>query len=158
MFHLTKAAVPHMKPGGAIINTASINSDMPHPTDMPTPEAVLGTVSLITWSLIVIISLKYAVLMLRADNRGDDRHRAVHGKVDAWIEHACCAKRHNSDEGLTLSLCSRRRGYRVVENCAQRVDPFTSFAQRAKGRTKWNACKILIQSQPTLRQTPPSVG
>jgi len=38
MFHLTKAAVPHMKPGGAIINTASINSDMPHPTDMPTPE------------------------------------------------------------------------------------------------------------------------
>ena len=32
MFHLTKAAVPHMKPGGAIINTASINSDMPNPT------------------------------------------------------------------------------------------------------------------------------
>jgi KUP system potassium uptake protein len=40
---------------------------------MPTPEAVLGTVSLITWSLIVIISLKYAVLMLRADNRGEGR-------------------------------------------------------------------------------------
>ena len=38
---------------------------------MPTPEAVLGTVSLITWSLIVIISVKYAVLMLRADNRGE---------------------------------------------------------------------------------------
>ena len=38
---------------------------------LPTPEAVLGTVSLITWSLIVIISLKYAVLMLRADNRGE---------------------------------------------------------------------------------------
>jgi KUP system potassium uptake protein len=38
---------------------------------MPTPEAILGTVSLITWSLIVIISLKYAVLMLRADNRGE---------------------------------------------------------------------------------------
>jgi K+ potassium transporter len=36
---------------------------------MPTPEAVLGTVSLITWSLIVIISLKYAVLMLRAARR-----------------------------------------------------------------------------------------
>jgi hypothetical protein len=31
MFYLTKAAVLHMKPGGAIINTASINSDMPNP-------------------------------------------------------------------------------------------------------------------------------
>jgi NAD(P)-dependent dehydrogenase (short-subunit alcohol dehydrogenase family) len=31
MFYLVKAAVPHMKPGSAIVNTASINSDMPNP-------------------------------------------------------------------------------------------------------------------------------
>ena len=35
------------------------------------PEAVLGTVSLIFWALILIISLKYAWLILRADNRGE---------------------------------------------------------------------------------------
>jgi NAD(P)-dependent dehydrogenase (short-subunit alcohol dehydrogenase family) len=32
MFYLTKAAVAHMKSCGAIINTASVNSDMPNPT------------------------------------------------------------------------------------------------------------------------------
>ncbi|HEX2943888.1 MAG TPA: glucose 1-dehydrogenase [Rhodopila sp.] len=32
MFRITKAAVPHMKPGGAIVNTTSINADTPKPT------------------------------------------------------------------------------------------------------------------------------
>ena len=32
MFYLTKAAIAHMPKGSAIINTASINSDMPNPS------------------------------------------------------------------------------------------------------------------------------
>jgi NAD(P)-dependent dehydrogenase (short-subunit alcohol dehydrogenase family) len=32
MFYLSKAAVPHMKPGSAIVNTSSINAKSPNPT------------------------------------------------------------------------------------------------------------------------------
>src|SRR5580692_11711724 len=36
-----------------------------------TNEAILGVVSLILWALILIISIKYALLIMRADNRGE---------------------------------------------------------------------------------------
>ncbi|WP_156491410.1 SDR family NAD(P)-dependent oxidoreductase, partial [Erythrobacter sp. HI0074] len=32
MFYLAKAALPHMRKGSSIINSASINSDQPNPT------------------------------------------------------------------------------------------------------------------------------
>src|SRR5215468_9508633 len=41
------------------------------PGATPGPEDVLGVVSLIFWALILIISIKYALLILRADNRGE---------------------------------------------------------------------------------------
>jgi KUP system potassium uptake protein len=35
------------------------------------PQAVLGIVSLIFWSLIIVICIKYAILIMRADNQGE---------------------------------------------------------------------------------------
>jgi KUP system potassium uptake protein len=37
----------------------------------PTPENVLGVLSLIFWSLVIVIAVKYAALVLRADNHGE---------------------------------------------------------------------------------------
>ena len=37
----------------------------------PTPDNILGVLSLIFWSLVIVISLKYLVFVMRADNRGE---------------------------------------------------------------------------------------
>jgi KUP system potassium uptake protein len=37
----------------------------------PTPDSILGILSLIFWSLVVVIALKYLTLVLRADNHGE---------------------------------------------------------------------------------------
>src|SRR5215472_3316521 len=36
-----------------------------------TPQAVLGVLSLILWALIIVVTLKYVVFLLRADNNGE---------------------------------------------------------------------------------------
>src|SRR6516165_986179 len=35
------------------------------------PETIMGIVSVILWSLVLIVSFKYAILIMRADNRGE---------------------------------------------------------------------------------------
>lgn len=59
-----------------------------------TPEAVLGVASLILWALLLIISLKYALLILRADNRGEGGIVALlallharHAQPGTWRAH-----------------------------------------------------------------------
>src|SRR3984885_12266953 len=41
------------------------------PTAVVTTQAVLGVVSLILWALIIVVTLKYVVILLRADNHGE---------------------------------------------------------------------------------------
>ncbi len=40
-------------------------------TAAPDAAAVVGAVSVILWSLVVVVSIKYAILIMRADNRGE---------------------------------------------------------------------------------------
>jgi KUP system potassium uptake protein len=57
-----------------------------HAGGAPTPETVTGIVSLIIWALILIVSLKYAILVLRADNRGEGGIVALLALLD--VRHA----------------------------------------------------------------------
>ena len=52
----------------------------------PSPETIMGIVSVILWSLIVIVSLKYAILILRADNHGEGGIVALLALLD--VRHA----------------------------------------------------------------------
>jgi len=60
----------------------------------PTPENVVGVLSLILWALILVISVKYLVVVLRADNDGEGGILALmtlvgHGRTgqreDRWL-------------------------------------------------------------------------
>jgi KUP system potassium uptake protein len=57
--------------GTSPLYTLSVAAKASSPGGTIAPEAVLGIVSLIFWSLIVVISIKYAVLIMRADNHGE---------------------------------------------------------------------------------------
>jgi KUP system potassium uptake protein len=37
----------------------------------PTPDNVLGMLSLITWALVIVVTLKYVIVVMRADNHGE---------------------------------------------------------------------------------------
>ncbi len=50
----------------------------------PSPANVLGVLSLIFWSLVVIVSLKYMTFVLRANNRGEGGIFALIALIDPW--------------------------------------------------------------------------
>jgi KUP system potassium uptake protein len=57
--------------GTSPLYTLNVAVKSASPNGQVTPEAVLGIVSLILWSLIIVISIKYAILIMRADNHGE---------------------------------------------------------------------------------------
>jgi KUP system potassium uptake protein len=57
--------------GTSPLYTLNVAAKAASPAGPVSPEAVLGIVSLIFWSLIIVISIKYAILIMRADNHGE---------------------------------------------------------------------------------------
>jgi len=65
-----------------------------------TPENVLGVLSLVFWSLLMVVSVKYLTFVLRADNQGEGEfwrcslsfHGAM-GRSDFWRRWSCSGPR-----------------------------------------------------------------
>ena len=58
------------KPPGAKLSAAELAADV-HRANAGDPASVLGIVSLVLWSLLIVVSVKYLVFVLRADNKGE---------------------------------------------------------------------------------------
>ena len=64
---------------------------------LPTTGNVLGVLSLVLWSLILVVSVKYIVFILRADNRGE-------GGILALLALLLQQKRRANDQGRRVVL------------------------------------------------------
>ena len=51
-----------------------------------TAENILGVLSLIFWALVLVISIKYLIFIMRADNRGEGGILALLALLDPWRE------------------------------------------------------------------------
>ena len=56
--------------------------------DRLAPETVLGVLSLMFWSLLIVVTLKYVVLIMRADNEGEGGILALFALVQRRLEEA----------------------------------------------------------------------
>src|SRR5438270_9676295 len=63
----------------------------------PTADNIVGVLSLILWSLILVVSVKYIVFILRADNRGE-------GGILALLALLLQQKRRDDDRKRRLML------------------------------------------------------
>src|SRR6202521_2601833 len=57
------------------------------PSGVVTTQAVLGVVSLILWALIIVVTLKYVLILLRADNHGEGGTLALMALAQRAVSH-----------------------------------------------------------------------
>jgi KUP system potassium uptake protein len=74
LYALREAVVAASGPGGAA-----------------SPQAVFGVVSLILWALIIVVTLKYVVILLRADNHGEGGTLALMALAQRGVSHGAGA-------------------------------------------------------------------
>ena len=73
----------------------------------PTPDTVMGIVSLILWALLLIVALKYAILILRADNHGEGGIVALLALLDARHGRKHCPMLRSPTGICASHLCAR---------------------------------------------------
>jgi K+ potassium transporter len=60
----------------------------------PSREDVIGALSLIIWSLIMMVTLKYVIIILRADNNGEGGTFSTYSLLSRYVSFARPARTH----------------------------------------------------------------
>jgi hypothetical protein len=82
---------------------------------MITPLEIMGILSMIFWSLILIVTVKYVMLVMRADNRWRSASRSGRGHATRWRWSALPAPACSSATASSprrSRCCRRSRGWR----------------------------------------------
>jgi KUP system potassium uptake protein len=98
-------------------------------------EDVLGVISLMIWSLIIIVTMKYVLLLMRLDNRGEGGTLSLMALVQRtigkrtpllFIVAVCSAGMFYGDALLTpaVSVLSAVEGLSVIPELKGKVEPF----------------------------------
>ena len=82
----------------------ALREAMAHSRPVGSPEtAVLGVVSLILWTLTLIVTIKYIAVLMRADNKGEGGAVALMALAQTALGH------RPSERSLFFLLANRRR-------------------------------------------------
>jgi K+ transporter len=79
-----------------------------------TPDNILGILSLVFWTLTVVVSLKYVALILRADNHGEGGLIAMLALASQAVKHrpvlraGCCCWASSAPPSSSATASSRR--------------------------------------------------
>src|SRR5215467_10579069 len=90
----------------------------------PTSGIVYGILSLILWSLIVIVTLKYVVILLRADNNGEGGTLTLMALAQRALDRVPSGCRCSASSGRRCSTATRSSPRR--SRCSRRSKVSTS--------------------------------
>jgi KUP system potassium uptake protein len=104
----------------------------------PTPSQCIGAVSLIIWSLVLVVSVKYSVFIIKADNRGE-------GERERLASRRTVRSFTSMSLGGTFALCAllTKRSVRLGQTSKQMVNIISIVAASLLiGESTWLLSRV----------------
>ena len=109
---------------------------------------VIGVISLLIWTLIFIVSFKYVILVMRADNRGEGGTLSLVALIASMGVEAAIPSNRSHRQAIPHDAAARKSRNRI-KRCFNRMKPFRKkYVRRFATRLTTNAPST-SQASPT---------